>query len=220
MAAKVLIAGLANSGKTTLTKNLKKALVISHDGKKYPFAVPHGLLTELDTTSTLVDFAVEKIEAYKEKFKEYPETIVIDSISRVYDSLYDSCNKRFNGFTIYSQLDKEIKELNDFLENDLVAAGVNLVILSHALYDAEEKSYNLVGKGSFSKTGGFLSVVDEAIFIEAKNEKRTLHFRSTKYPARTLVEELPDSMLVDKFNLQEHIDLLNARSSNVDEYEL
>lgn len=73
---------------------------------------------------------------------------------------------------------------------------------------------------SFAKRGGFLAEVDEAIFIEVKSNKRTLHFRSTKLPARSLQEELPDSTPVEEFNLQEHIELLAGNTDIVDEYAL
>lgn len=36
MAIKLLISGESNSGKTSLTKDLKDTLVVSYDGKKYP----------------------------------------------------------------------------------------------------------------------------------------------------------------------------------------
>lgn len=121
--------------------------------------------------------------------------------------------------TIYSQLDREIKQFADFLE-ELLANGINIIIISHALYDAETSKHNLVGKGSFAKLGGFLSVVDESIFITAKNDKRVLYFRSTKYPARTLLEYLPDSIPAEDFDLQEHIVKLSQLADVASEFSL
>lgn len=149
---KLLISGASNAGKTSLTKSLENSLVISHDGKAYPFEVPHGLLEEVTTTADIINFVNEKAVAYEERFGKMPETIVFDSVSRIYDSLYDSCNKRFTGFAIYSNLDKEIKEFADFLE-EILSNGINLIIISHAIFDADENKYNLVGKGSFAKLG-------------------------------------------------------------------
>ena len=40
-ASKLLITGLEATGKTTVTSQLEKALVVSIDGKAYPFSVPH-----------------------------------------------------------------------------------------------------------------------------------------------------------------------------------
>ncbi|HET8689668.1 MAG TPA: hypothetical protein VFM18_23930, partial [Methanosarcina sp.] len=105
-------------------------------------------------------------------------------------------------------------------QNTLIASDMNVILISHALYDAETTKYNLIGKGDFSKRGGFLAEVDEAVFLETKNNKRILHFRSTKFPARTLHEDIPDSMPVDEFSLLKHLDMLVESQSSVDEYEL
>lgn len=220
MSVKLLIAGESNSGKTTLTKDLENALVINHDGKSYPFKVAHGTIPTFSSTKELTDFVTEKVVAYESKFGKYPTTIVFDSVSRVFDTLYDSCNTRYTGFAIYSNLDKEIKEFTDYIQNQLIASDMNVVIISHAIYDADTSRYNLVGKGSFAKTGGFLAVVDESIFIETKNNKRIAHLKSTKFPARTLQSQLPDSVAVDDFSLQDHINLLSESIKSADEYEL
>lgn len=220
MAVKLLVSGLSNSGKTTLTKSLEKALVISHDGKRYPFPVAHKLVSSFDTSEELIQLTSDAIEAYNAKFGEYPETVVFDSVSRVFDTLYDNCNRKYTGFTIYSSLDKEIKEFTSFIEDSIVASGINVIILSHAIHEPDTGAYNLVGKGSFAKVGGFLSVVDESVFLEPKASKRIVHFKSTKFPARTLQENLPDSMPVEEFNLQQHVELLAANQANADEHSL
>ena len=67
---------------------------------------------------------------------------------------------------------------------------------------------------------GFLSEVDQAIFLETKANKRTIHFRSTKFPARTLREEDEDSVPVDDFNLQDYLDILVETQQSVDEFAL
>ena len=68
MSVKLLISAEANSGKTTITKDLENSLVISHDGKRYPFPVPHVMIPTFDSISELVTTVVEKIEAFKDKF--------------------------------------------------------------------------------------------------------------------------------------------------------
>lgn len=220
MTVKLLIAAEANSGKTTLTKTLKNSLVISHDGKRYPFKVPHALISTFDSVAELINIVTDKIETYKEKFNAYPETVVFDSVSKVFDTIHSNCNEKYKGFTIYSELDKEILSLTSFIENSIIASGINVVLISHAIYEPDTAKYNLVGKGSFAKRGGFLAEVDEAIFIEVKNNRRIAHLRSTKFPARSLQDSLPDSIDVDEFNLQDHINTLAGNAIEVDEYQL
>lgn len=220
MSVKLLISAEANAGKTTLTRGLKNSLVVSHDGKRYPFPVPHVLVPTFDSVQGLIDLTVEKVEAFKDKFGAYPETMVFDSVSKIFDTMLANCNDKFKGFTIYSELDKEVTAFTAFIENSLIASGMNVVLISHALYDADTGKYNLVGKGSFAKRGGFLAEVDEAIFVEMKSNKRLLHFRSTKLPARSLNPDVVDSMSSDDFNLQEHIELLAGSAGAVDEYAL
>lgn len=220
MSVKLLISGEANTGKTTLTRNLKNSLVISHDGKRYPFPVPHVTVPSFNTVDELLNMTIEKIEAYNEKFNEYPTTIVFDSVSKIFDTMYAYCNEKHTGFKIYSELNKEILAFTAFIENSLIASGINVVLISHAIYDSDTAKYSLVGKGDFAKRGGFLAEVDEAIFVDIKNNKRILHFRSAKLPARSLHTDLPESTPADDFNIQAHIDMLAGTANLVDEYQL
>ena len=220
MSVKILISAEANGGKTTLTKNLKDSLVVSHDGKRYPFAVPHVLVPTFDSVEDLIKLTVDKIEAYSQKFNQYPETIVFDSVSKIFDTIHTNCNEKHKGFVIYSELDKEIVAFTSFIENSLIASEMNVVLISHALYDADTVKYKLVGKGSFAKRGGFLAEVDEALFLETKGNKRVVHFKSAKLPARSLQNDLPESVSVEDFNLQEHIEMLGQNALQVDEFQL
>ena len=108
MAVKLLISGEAGSGKTSLTKTLNKAFVISHDGKKFGFKIPHTTITSFRDVDQLIETIVKKVHAYKEKFKEYPTTMVFDSVSKIFDTVLNNCNEKYTGFTIYSVLNKEI----------------------------------------------------------------------------------------------------------------
>ena len=220
MAVKLLVSAESNGGKTTLTKELEDALVISHDGKRYPFEVPHVMVATFQSTEELTDLVTSKIHAYKEKFGSYPKTIVFDSVSKVFDTLYDVCNTKHTGFKIYSELDREINQFTTYIEQSLIASGMNVVILSHAVWDTETGRYNLVGKGSFQKKGGFLAEVDQSIFIEAKNGKRIIHLRSTKFPARTLRTADPDTIKSEDFDLQEYISLLEQDQLKATSFEL
>ena len=72
----------------------------------------------------------------------------------------------------------------------------------------------------FQKRGGFLSEVDQASFIEIRNGKRYIHHRSTKFPSRTTLQELPDNQLLDEYDINAHIALLEAISDDVKEFEI
>jgi len=218
---KLLISGAAGTGKTSLTKNLKDAFVLSHDGKKYPFKIPHYNLKEFDTADELIEIVSEKLEKYKEKFGDYPKTVVFDSVSKIFDSMLDYCNKKYNGFTIYTQLDINIRKFTEFIENDLVGGGFNVVLISHTIYNPDTAKHELVAKGSFAKRGGFYAEVDHALFVEHKGSKRTIYFRSNgNFPARTTLEDDPDKIDVKDFNLQNYIEKLEKEYCSADEYEL
>ena len=218
--SKILIAGQSNAGKTKLTESLENVLVISHDGKNYPFAKPHVNVATFSSAAEFNRIVTEKIQVYETKFGELPKTIVYDSISKVFDTVMDYCNVKHTGFKVYSELNKEIHEVTEFVQNQLIPAGMNVVIVSHAIWDGDTSQYNLVGKGDFQKRGGVLSEVDHAVFVETKNNKRIVHHRSTKFPARTTLSDLPDSQPVEEYNLQKHISVLAGLKDEVAAFEL
>lgn len=220
MAVKQLISGLSGAGKTSLTKDLEKSMVIYHDGKRFPYKIPHATVNDFDNVTEFLELIATKIEAYNEKKGEYPDTIVFDSVSKIFDTIADNCNRKYVNFDIYTNLNREINLFTSFIEDELIAAGINIVLVSHAIYDADTNRYNLVASGAFAKRGGFYAEVDEAIFLEQKANKRTVHFRSGKFPARTLQDDLPDSIDVSEFNLQEHINNLSSTAESVADEEL
>ena len=219
-AVKILVSGEAAAGKTTLIKDLDNALLLSHDGKRPAVKLPHVYISNFIDVSELLSTFNEKIEAYNERYGNYPATIVIDSVSRIYDTINNICNDKYTGFTIYSTMDKMIKEFNAYIEDTLIASGMNVILISHAIYDSETSQYNLVGKGSYAKLGGALSTVEEAIFLEKKSNKRIVHFRSTKFPARTLQTDLPDNVPVDDFSMKSYLEAIIANQSDVDSYSI
>ena len=66
----------------------------------------------------------------------------------------------------------------------------------------------------------FLAETDEALFLETKSSKRIVHFKSVKFPARTLTDGVPDSIPVEDFNLQAHLDLLSEKQNAADEFSI
>ena len=178
------------------------------------------MIPTFNTMSELISTINDKIVAYKDKFGKYPKTIVFDSVSKIMDTCLDNCAAKETGFKTYTRLNAEVHELTEYIQNTLIASDMNVVIISHALYDADTTKYNLIGKGDFSKRGGFIAETDYGIFIETKSNKRIIHFRSTKFPARTLAEDDPDSIAVDDFDLQVYLDKLVAAQSDANEHAL
>lgn len=219
MAVKLLISAETNSGKTTLVKPLKDTLVIAHDGKKFPFEIPHVNVNDFSNVDNFIDLINETIVSYKERFGDYPKTIVFDSVSKIFDTIADNCNNKYSGYDIHTGVNTEVCKFAHYLEDTIAASEINLVLISHAIYDPDNSRYKLIATGSFARRGAFLAEVNDSIFIEIKGSKRIIHFRSTKFPARTLQEDLPNTVSVEKFNLNDHIEMLSTRVSGVNEYE-
>ena len=213
--SKVLITGLSNAGKTTLLKPLKNVLVVSRDGKPFSLELPHVNVGEYSRIDELLDIVQSKLDAYKERFNEYPDTIVFDSVSRIFTDIETSCSKRFDGFKIWDAINKEI---NTFVEaiSDLQSNGFNVVLIAHAVWDEKAGKYVETCKGSFQKIGGWLSTVDYALNIDTIGSKRIVTHRGNSL-SRTLLEGIPDKEDANTFNLQEYLDKIHSKANVVTE---
>ena len=216
---KLLISGLPNIGKTTVLQSLEDVLVIARDGKKYPFPQPHVNVPDFESADELIEIITNKINSYEEKFGKMPETIVIDSLSKILLDIEGNILAKVKSFP-YGVINTEIKLIVDFIERDL-ADAFNIVLVSHAIYDEDTVGYKLVNAGgSWGKKGGILSEVDQACFIELKGKKRVLHYRNPKLAARTTIDSLPDSEDLAEFNLQKHISMLMETQESTAEWSL
>ena len=215
MPAKCLITGMPNTGKTTLLKTLKNALVISRDGKPFSLELPHVNVNEYTNMNNFLALVSDKLEAYNKRFGTYPETIAFDSVSRIFTDVETSCSKRFNGYEVWANVNKEIQT---FLEaiNSMQENGFNIVLIAHAVWDENAKKYIETCKGSFAKIGGFLSVVDYALNIDLVGNKHIITHRGGSL-SRTLLSDIPDKQNADDFSLQEYIDKIANKSNEVAE---
>lgn len=215
MSAKVLITGMPNTGKTTLLKTLKNALVFARDGKPFSLELPHVNVTEYTNMNNFLALVSDKLEAYNKKFGAYPETIVFDSVSRIFTDVETSCSKRFNGYEVWANVNKEIQL---FLEaiNSMQEGGFNIVLIAHAVWDENAKKYIETCKGSFAKIGGFLSVVDYALNIDLVGSKHIITHRGGSL-SRTLLSDMPDKQNADDFSLQKYIDKIANKSNEITE---
>jgi len=217
--AKILLSGLPAIGKTTLLQTLTDVLVFARDGKQYPFPQPHVNVPDFTSVDELIQLMGEKITAYKDKFGTVPKTIVIDSISKILLDIEGNILSTVKSFP-YGVINTEIKKFVDFLERDL-APNVNLIMVSHSIWDEDTGSFKLVNAGgSWGKKGGMLSEVDQAVYLEYKGNRRIIHHRNPKLAARTTLPELPDSQPAEEYDLQKHVELLNEVQTSHQEFVL
>lgn len=217
--AKLLISSPPAWGKTSLLQSLKDVLVISRDGKKYPFPQPHVNVADFTSAGQLLDIITEAVESYEKRFGDLPRTVAIDSISKILLDIEGYTLEQVKSFP-YGKVNTEIKKVVDFIEREM-APHFNIVMVSHALYSEDLNGYQLVNAGgSFGKKGGMLSEVDEAIFLELKGNKRIIHFRNPKLVARTTINDLEDNIPAEGFNLAKHITLLEESQNKAAEWSL
>lgn len=218
---KVLISGLPNVGKSTLLKDLnpETTLLIVRDGKKSPLKIPKKTIEDFTDVDDLISQITNAVSSYIEKYDKNPETIAIDSISKIFLDIEARILARVKSFP-YGQINIEIAKFMEFLEHS-IAPVCNLVMISHAQLNTETSSYELVNAGgSWGKKGGAISEVENALFIELKGSKRTIHHKTHKMLSRSLIDSIPESEPADTFNLQSYIDLVNEEINSSEEFEV
>ena len=214
--AKLLISGLANTGKTSLLQTLENVLVIANDGKKYPFKQPHVNVEEIHTSKDFIDTVSSALDRYDQKFGHYPEILVIDSISKTLLDIEAYHLATIASFP-YGPIGKEISAMMHYIENDLVKQGCHVIFVSHAFKDDSELALVNAG-GSWGKKGGVLSEVDDAIYVDIKGKKRMIHTKNNRLLSRSLDESIPESIPVEEFSLKDYMDSIVARETDTDEW--
>ena len=210
---------MPNSGKTSLLQSLEDVLVFSRDGKIYPFPQPHVNVPDFTYASELTNLMGEKICDYEDKIGKLPKTLVIDSVSKILLDIEGETLVRVKSFP-YGVINTEIKALMDYIETTL-APNFNIVLVSHAMHDAELDAYTLINAGgSWGKKGGVISEVSEAIFVEAKGKKRTIHIKNPSMLSRSVIEDMPIKVSSDDFNLQEHINTILSKQTVANTFRL
>ena len=256
MAIKILINGVAGSGKTDLLRSLgKETFVVSRDAKEFALPIPHmlvdkyydmdtfiyGGIQNIDGENVEIDGIVQKIESYNEKFGQYPEKVVMDSVSQIFMDVIDKASQTPNVYGSQgAEVTKEMATLTKFIHEDLELAGIDVILLNHVIPEMDEGketgNYVPFGQGKFLAKGGFYSTTNESITIVPEGANRAVYTRGTGKQARTSNKEVPDKLWVANsvhpnkskklkegeyyFSLAEYIDTLKASQTTVAEWSL
>ena len=226
-AIKLLVSGYEASGKSTLTSQIKDALIINFDRKEYPFLVPHANFKDYRGMNSVTDFINEKIGAYKEKFKKYPKFIVIDTVTQMYAAMAYYNSVKYNGFDIHKQNNLDTAAFNAYIEDILLPNGVSAIIVGHTIINEKTGSHTIPAQGNFAQHGSWSSVVNDSIFIEKSSGKLIVYLKALKLPARTTLKEIlgKDTIKVDElkvpmaeFDINKYLDQLTSAKTEAEEY--
>jgi len=212
---KLLISGMSNCGKTSLLHTLEDVLVLANDGKNYPFKQPHVNIGSINTAEEFVEIINESLGKYSERYDKLPKFLVIDSISKTLLDIEAHYLRTISSFP-YGAIGKDISTAMNYIQNEVVPEGINIIFVSHAFKDESELALVNAG-GSWGKKGGVLGEVDEAIYIEIKGKKRFVTMKNHKL-ARSLVYEGEDTINVDDFNLNDYVNTLLENQEEAQEW--
>lgn len=190
------------------------------DHKEYGFKVPHANIKDYEGMEPLIATIVEKIEAYKEKFGDYPKNIVFDTVTQMYTAMQKYNGTKYKGFDEHKANNADTLAFNTFIEESLIPSGINVIIVAHTIYDEATSRHIIPASGAFKNAGSWLSVVNDAIFIEKKSNKLVVHTADLKFPARSTIANIKSGVPIEDYNLQEHINQLNAQKVEAEDFAL
>lgn len=219
MAIKILISGYENTGKTTLISQIKDALIINCDKKAFSCKVLHANFTDWTGLNSFKEFVNSKIKAYKEKNKSLPKYLIFDTVTHLYMAMTAYNSSAYQGFTIHNTNNAETIGLNDYLEL-LTQKGISIVIVAHTRVDDKTNRHVIPAQGNFKDSGSFLSIVNEAIFIERGTDSHLIWLKSTKFPVRSLANHENDFVDFNQFDVNEYLDKISKVQQEANEYQL
>ena len=220
MAIKLLVSGFENTGKSTQVSKIENAMVVNFDRKEYGFAVPHMNITAYTGIDDLIGTINEKLGVYQEKMGKLPDTVVLDTVTQFYSTMQAYNDNNFKGFDIHKNNNRDTLNLNAYIEDILIANGVNVVIVAHTIFDLDTARHIIPASGQFGKAGSWMSVVNDAVFIEKKSANYIIHQKSMKFPCRTTLEDIEDSVDGKDYDINEHIAKLTASKVEAQEFVL
>jgi len=219
-AVKLLVCGFESCGKSTITSGIHDALVVNFDRKEYGFKVPHVNYPIFTGMDDLINTLNEKVGAYQDRYNELPKTVVVDTVTQLYSAIQKHNGERYKGFDIHSNNNADTLAFNGYIEDTLIANGVNVIIVAHTVYDSDTARHIIPASGQFAKSGSWLSVVNDAIFIEKKSNKLIVHQQSMKFPCRSTIPDIAASVPVEEYDINNHIDILTGAKLEAAEFVL
>lgn len=218
MAAKWLLCAFEKSGKSTITSQIKDALVINFDQKEYGFKTPHVNIKDFIGMDNLISTINEKIEAYNTRFGEYPSTVVFDTVTQLYMHITRYAGNNFKGFDQHNYISKATLDFNAYIEQSIIGSGISVVIVAHTNWDEATARHTIPASGAFQKAGSWLSVVNDSSFIEVKGGKLVVHHSNMRFPCRTTLTDIPPSQPIEEFDVNEFLDKLASSKLEADDY--
>lgn len=219
-AIKLLVSAYESCGKSTVTAQIEDALVLNLDHKEYGFKAVHANIPDYEGMEELTETINNKIEAYNKKKGEYPKTVVIDTVTQLYSAIQKYNGTRFTGFDIHSNNNRDTLNFNGYIEGTLIANDINVVIVAHCMFDSDSGRHVIPATGQFAKAGSWMSVVNEAIYIEKKSSKLVVHQTSMKFPCRTTLKDLKPSVDMNDFDINSYIKTLVESKTESEDWTL
>lgn len=222
---KILISGASNTGKTTLLKTLKDAVVFNYDNKSFPYDIPHRdvFMKGKITTGEMFHKEVKSLlDSYEAAYGKLPTTLVIDSVSTIVGDLeisYTGSDDKSNGFTKWTDYKSAVHLINDVVNVAANKKGINVILITHAQYNMQNNKWEDTTKGGFAKKeGGFLSTVDYAICIDVNSDNsRVVYLNNAYRMSRNTFNYKDGAEFVDasEFNLQEYLEAILEHNASV-----
>lgn len=207
---KILLAGFENSGKTTLCAALDGVFIVNFDRKH--FTLPNVDFTEildykpngadeyellankgLAMKHSIIDNILTKMKRYKGVYGKLPKTIVFDTVTHLDNMVMDYCLKNFKGGygESYLKMSSDMNEFNEFIEQKLIANGINVILVAHTEYDKDKELLTIpTNSKRFRNVGSWTAAVNESIFIrKTPEEGRVVILKSNRYPVRSTLNE-------------------------------
>jgi len=201
-------------------------MVVNFDKKEYGFEVPHlnvPTWTLENAPNSVAEATInlinEKLGVYMEAYGKLPTSIILDTVTQFYSGMSAYNENRYKNFDIHSANNKDTMNFNNYVEDVLIGNGINVIIVAHTVYDEKTLRHVIPAAGKFKDAGSWLSVVNDAIFIEKKANKLIAHQQSLKYPCRSTLTDIEASLPVpaakaepkdNEYDINRHIEALTS----------